>query len=84
MATVRGGMGGKLAIQKMSEFEPGVRAIIATGYSNDPTVQSFRDYGFVGAITKPFTLMTLKTIIHDVLAGANRRGNRPAPPWKNA
>lgn len=82
--TVRGGMGGKLAIQKMSEFEPGVRAIIATGYSNDPTVQSFRDYGFVGAITKPFTLMTLKTVIHDVLAGANRRGNRPAPPWKNA
>lgn len=82
--TVRGGMGGKLAIQKMRAFEPGVRAIIATGYSNDPTVQSFRDYGFVGAITKPFTLMTLKTVIHDVLAGANPRGKRPAPPWKNA
>jgi len=82
--TVRGGMGGKLAIQKMREFEPGVRAIIATGYSNDPTVQSFRDYGFVGAITKPFTLMTLKTVIHDVLDEANRRGKRPALPWKDA
>jgi len=66
--TVRGGMGGKQAIQKMLEFDPDVRAIIATGYSNDPIVQSFRDYGFKEAITKPFTLMTLKSAVSDVLS----------------
>ena len=66
--TVRGGMGGKQAIQKMLEFDPDVRAIIATGYSNDPIVQSFRDFGFKEAITKPFTLMTLKSAVSDVLS----------------
>ncbi|SEM17964.1 PAS domain S-box-containing protein [Syntrophus gentianae] len=66
--TVRGGMGGKIAIQKMREFDPDVRAIIATGYSNDPIVQSFRDYGFKEAITKPFTLMTLKAAVSGVLS----------------
>jgi len=66
--TVRGGMGGKQAIRKMRELAPDIRAIIATGYSNDPVVQSFRNYGFVGAITKPFTLMSLRSVVHDALA----------------
>jgi CheY-like chemotaxis protein len=72
--TIRGGMGGKLAVQRMSELDPDVRAIITTGYSNDPVVQSFRDYGFKGAITKPFTLMTLRTVVQDVLTGGSSGG----------
>jgi len=75
--TVRGGMGGKLAIQKIREFDPAVRAIIATGYSNDPIVQSFRDYGFQEAITKPFTLTTLKAAVSDVLTGGRGGADRP-------
>ncbi|OPY13005.1 MAG: Blue-light-activated protein [Syntrophus sp. PtaB.Bin001] len=73
--TIRGGMGGKVAVQKMSEIDPDVKAIITTGYSNDPVVQSFRDYGFKGAITKPFTLMTLRTVVRDVLTGDRTDGN---------
>jgi DNA-binding NtrC family response regulator len=68
-------MGGKVAVQKMSEIDPDVKAIITTGYSNDPVVQSFRDYGFKGAITKPFTLMTLRTVVRDVLTGDRTDGN---------
>lgn len=74
--TVRGGMGGKQALLKMHEIDPHVQALIATGYSNDPVVQSFRKYGFSGAITKPFTLTTLRAVIRDVfecgLCGTDR------------
>ncbi len=74
--TVRGGMGGKQALLKMREIDPHVQALIATGYSNDPVVQSFRKYGFSGAITKPFTLTTLRAVIRDVfecgLCGTDR------------
>jgi len=82
--TIRGGMGGKLAIQKMRELDPDVRGIIATGYSNDPIVESFRDYGFMEAITKPFTLMTLKAAVSDVLAGGSDSAGRPASLQQNA
>ncbi|OYT49714.1 response regulator [Thermoplasmatales archaeon ex4484_36] len=52
--TVPGGMGGKEAIKRLKEIDPNVRAIVYTGYSNDPILSSFREYGFSGALKKPF------------------------------
>ena len=54
--TNNSGMGGVEAIRKLLEFDPEIRAIVATGYSFDPVVSNFRAYGFRGAITKPFSM----------------------------
>ncbi len=52
--TIRGGMGGKETIKKLLEIDPGVKAIVTSGYSNDPVMANFREYGFIDVLVKPF------------------------------
>jgi signal transduction histidine kinase/ActR/RegA family two-component response regulator len=61
------GMGGKEAIKKLLGVDPGIKAIVATGYSNDPIVTKFREYGFCGALTKPFFMDELSKAVKEVL-----------------
>ncbi|MFC1715083.1 response regulator [Candidatus Poribacteria bacterium] len=67
--TVPGGMGGKETIQLLNEIDPDVKAIVSSGYSNDPVMAEFREYGFKGVIAKPYKLMELSEIMHKVLTG---------------
>ena len=53
--TVKGGMGGKEAVKFLQEINPQVKAIVSSGYSNDPVMTNFRAYGFTGALPKPNT-----------------------------
>lgn len=66
--TVPGGMGGCEAIARLRELDPGVRAIVSSGYSNDPVLARHRDYGFLGVIHKPYRLADLGRALEDVLA----------------
>jgi CheY-like chemotaxis protein len=63
--TIPGGMGGKEAIRRLLEFDPGAVAFVSSGYSNDPVMADFRSYGFKGVITKPF--------LHDEVVAALRQ-----------
>jgi len=62
------GMGGKEAIQKLLQIDPDVRGIVSTGYSNDPVVTNFREYGFRCALTKPYTIDELSKALHEVIS----------------
>jgi len=61
------GMGGKEAIKKILEIDPDVKGIVSTGYSYDPIVTRFREYGFCGALTKPFSMDELSKTVREVL-----------------
>jgi PAS domain S-box-containing protein len=61
--TIPGGMGGQEAAAQLLAIDPRAKIIVASGYSNDPIMANFRDYGFVGAIAKPFTLQALSSIL---------------------
>ncbi len=65
--TVRGGMGGKEAIARLREIDPGVRAIVSSGYANDPVMADYAQYGFAGVVAKPFLLKDLSASIAAVL-----------------
>ncbi len=67
--TIEFGMGGTEAIRKLIEIDPDVKAIVSTGYSNDPVVAKFRKYGFRGALTKPYTIDELRKALHKVVSG---------------
>lgn len=57
------GLGGKDAIALLKAYDPGVRAIVSTGYSNDPAVQNFSEYGFTGRLSKPYKISDLKELL---------------------
>ena len=67
--TIPGGMGGKEALSKLRELDPGAKAIVSSGYSNDPIMANFRDYGFNGVVSKPYTIKTLSEVVHRVITG---------------
>ncbi|MGD0282009.1 MAG: PAS domain S-box protein [Dissulfurispiraceae bacterium] len=68
--TVPGGMGGKEAIGKLLEIDPGVRAIVSSGYSNDPVMANHAQYGFAGVVAKPCRLKSLGEVIKKVISKA--------------
>ena len=64
---VQNGMDGRSALQKILEIDPEVKAIVASGYSDDPVMANFEDYGFRATIPKPFTFQQIKTVVQSVL-----------------
>ena len=64
--TVRGGMGGEFAIQKILQINPHAKVVVASGYNNNPVLMDYRKYGFKGCITKPFTIENLKNMLNEV------------------
>ncbi|MCF2139106.1 MAG: response regulator [Candidatus Lokiarchaeota archaeon] len=62
--TIPGGLGGKEVIAELKEYDPKIRAIVASGYSNDPIMANPKKFGFLGVLRKPFTLNQLRTILN--------------------
>ena len=67
--TIPGGMGGKDAIKKLLEIDPELKAIVFSGYSDDPVMANFKEYGFKGMMPKPFESRSLGKVLHEVLTG---------------
>jgi PAS domain S-box-containing protein len=66
--TIPAGMGGKEAIERLLAIDPGVRAIVSSGYSNDPVMADHERYGFKALIAKPYRFEDLAAILERVLA----------------
>lgn len=62
--TVPGGLGGKDTIKELLKKDPAVKAIVCSGYSNDPVMNNYSDYGFRGAIKKPFPSKELSRLVY--------------------
>ena len=67
--TIPGGMGGKEAMGRLTEIDPGAKVIVSSGYSDDPAMSRHREYGFSGVLTKPYVAEDLAEAIHQVLKG---------------
>ena len=65
--TIPGGMGGREALTLLREMDPDVRAIVSSGYSNDPVMANYAEYGFAGVVCKPFRIRDLGLAVHQVL-----------------
>ncbi len=65
--TVPGGMGGSEAMKQLRQMDPGVCAIVSSGYSSDPVMASFREYGFRGIMVKPYEVEDLLKTINTIL-----------------
>ncbi len=65
--TVRGGMGGEEAIRELLRIDPSVRAIVSSGYSHDPIMANYREYGFADILSKPYKVDNLAQVLARVL-----------------
>ncbi len=65
--TIASGMGGRETLEELMKIDPKVKAIVASGYSNDPVMSNYEDYGFKGAVKKPFTIETLSRAVSEVM-----------------
>jgi signal transduction histidine kinase/CheY-like chemotaxis protein len=65
--TIQGGMGGKETMKALLELDPQVKGIVSSGYNNDPILAHFREYGFCGMVSKPYTVKELHDTLHQLL-----------------
>ena len=66
--TIPGGMGGKEAVRELIKIDPNVKAIVSSGYSNDPIMSNYTDYGFSAVLAKPYKdISTLSLILNNVI-----------------
>ena len=61
-------MGGYETVQLLHEVDPHLRAIVSSGYSNDPIMANYRMHGFRGFIAKPYQTNELARVLHGVLS----------------
>lgn len=66
--TVPGGMGGAETLQAIRAFDPNVKAIVCSGYSNDPIMAEYSKHHFRAAIRKPFSFDEISTTVARVMA----------------
>jgi CheY-like chemotaxis protein len=57
--TVPGGAGAARTIERLRAIDPGVRALVTSGYADSPVLADPVGHGFRGAVAKPFTPETL-------------------------
>lgn len=66
--TIPSGMGGKECMEILKEISPAIKAIVSSGYSNDPVIANYRDYGFSSVLPKPFDINDLKIVLNRLMA----------------
>jgi CheY-like chemotaxis protein len=65
--TIPDGMGGRETIERLRSYDPGVKAVVSSGYANDPVVQDFASCGFSGRLTKPYRINEMKVLLEDMI-----------------
>ncbi len=65
--TVPAGMGGLEAMRLLRVLDPGVKAVVMSGYTHNQGLQDYADHGFLDALQKPFELDALQSVLDRIL-----------------
>jgi hypothetical protein len=58
---------GAQTIKELIRIDPDVKAIVCSGYSNDPVMADFQKFGFKGAMAKPYEKKNLIEALEKLL-----------------
>jgi two-component system cell cycle sensor histidine kinase/response regulator CckA len=67
--TIAGEAGAVDTIKELRQVDSAVKAIITSGYAIDHVMMSYREYGFMGAVAKPYAVESLKGALEEVFSG---------------
>jgi len=65
--SISDGMDGREAIKRLLVVDPNVKAVVSSGYSNDPSMQNFTEHGFSGRLTKPYRINEIKAMLESMI-----------------
>lgn len=71
--TIPGGMGGEEAIKRLLAIDPKVKAIVSSGYHNNPVMADYRRYGFCAVLAKPYRIAELSKTLYNLLKRETRQ-----------
>jgi len=71
--TVPGGMGGREVIGRLMECDRDVKAIVSSGYSQDPIMADYQRYGFRGVIPKPYNARQLSEVLSRAIGSEGKK-----------
>jgi CheY-like chemotaxis protein len=61
------GLGGKDAIALLKAYDPGVKAVVSSGYTGDPVVLDYERYGFSGVLSKPYKISDMREMLEKMI-----------------
>ncbi|MDA8431375.1 MAG: PAS domain S-box protein [Nitrospiraceae bacterium] len=67
--TIQGGPGGLDTLKELRKVDPSVKAVISSGYADDPAMRHYQKCGFLAAIAKPYTASALKRVLTGLSSG---------------
>ncbi|NLI76757.1 MAG: PAS domain-containing protein [Candidatus Riflebacteria bacterium] len=76
--TIPGGMGGREAVGGLRQLDPMATVVVSSGFSNDPIMSRFADFGFAGVLPKPYRIEDLESLFQGLFSQTARVGPPPA------
>jgi PAS domain S-box-containing protein len=65
--TVPGDMGGQEVIAHLRDYDPNIKAIVSSGYANNPIIAEYERFGFCGVVSKPYKIDELVGVLNKVM-----------------
>ncbi len=72
-----GDIGGDELLRQLRSIDPRVRAILSTGYAEDPVVSAYREHGFCEVLVKPYRVGDLRAAVSKALESLTP--DKPSP-----
>ncbi|MBI5181982.1 MAG: PAS domain S-box protein [Nitrospirae bacterium] len=71
--TIPGGMGGEEAIRGLLAIDPKVKAVVSSGYHNNPVMADYKRHGFCAILPKPYRIAELSKTLYNLLKKETRQ-----------
>lgn len=64
--TIKNGMDGGESFKQLRKIDPEVVGVASSGQLDNPMISSYSNYGFKGALGKPFTMGALRELLNSL------------------
>lgn len=64
---IKKGMGGIEAIKKLLAIDKNCKAIVSSGYYQEPVMAEYWKYGFLGALPKPYGIKEMEKALSSII-----------------
>ncbi len=65
--TIKGGMGGEQTMKNLVKIDPAIKAIVSSGYADNPVLLDYKAFGFSGFLKKPYRFDALKESLDSLM-----------------